>query len=94
MKMMPGIPKELRSAEIDERELAKVEAIICSMTIDERRDPTVINGSRRLRIAQGSGTTTRDVNGLLKQFKTMRQMMKSIGKGKRPQLPVGGMGGF
>ncbi len=93
MKMMPGIPKELKSAEIDERELSKVEAIICSMTVEERRDPTLINGSRRLRIAQGSGTTTRDVNGLLKQFKQMRQMMRSIGKGKRPQLPAG-MGGF
>ena len=58
MKMMPGMPKELRKAEIDEGELGRVEAIICSMTPAERRDPTLINGSRRVRIAKGSGTTT------------------------------------
>ncbi|MGH9033300.1 MAG: signal recognition particle protein, partial [Acidimicrobiia bacterium] len=60
--MLPGVPKELRQTEVDEGELAKVEAIICSMTPQERRRPSVINGSRRLRIARGSGTTTRDVN--------------------------------
>ena len=67
--MMPGMPKELKNAEIDEGELARVEAIICSMTPAERRDPSLINGSRRLRIAKGSGTTTQEVNALLKQFK-------------------------
>jgi signal recognition particle subunit SRP54 len=91
--MLPGIPKELKKAEIDERELARVEAIIRSMTPAERRNPQVINGSRRLRIAQGSGTTTSDVNQLLKQFKEMQKMMKTLGRlpmGKRgrvPQLP-------
>jgi signal recognition particle subunit SRP54 len=90
--MLPGVPKELRQTEVDEGELAKVEAIICSMTPQERRRPAVINGSRRLRIARGSGTTTQDVNALLKQFKTVQQLMRQMSKGKMPkglpQLPV------
>ena len=87
MKMMPGMPKELKNTELDEGEIDRVEAIICSMTPAERRDPTVINGSRRLRIAQGSGTSTSEVNALLKQFKQVQQMMKSLtGGGKRPKL--------
>jgi signal recognition particle subunit SRP54 len=87
MKMMPGMPKELKDTELDEGEIDRVEAIICSMTPAERRDPTVINGSRRLRIAQGSGTSTSEVNALLKQFKQVQQMMKALtGGGKRPKL--------
>ncbi len=89
--MMPGIPKELRGASVDEGELAKVEAIICAMTPGERRDPATVNGSRRLRIARGSGTTTHDVNALLKQFKMVRQLMRQVASGKRPQLPVPGL---
>jgi signal recognition particle subunit SRP54 len=89
--MLPGMPKELRDAEVDEGELAKVEAIICSMTPAERREPATVTGSRRLRIARGSGTTTRDVNALLKQFKTVRQLMRQVASGKRPQLPVPGL---
>jgi signal recognition particle subunit SRP54 len=89
--MMPGIPKELKNAEVDEGELAKVEAIICSMTPAERREPATVNGSRRLRIARGSGTTTADVNALLKQFKMVRQLMRQVASGKRPQLPVPGL---
>jgi signal recognition particle subunit SRP54 len=91
--MLPGIPKELKKAEIDDRELARVEAIIRSMTPEERRDPSKINGSRRLRIANGSGMATSDVNQLLKQFKDVQKMMKMVGKGpkgmrgKGPQLP-------
>jgi signal recognition particle subunit SRP54 len=84
--MLPGVPKELKNADVDERELARVEAIICSMTAEERREPTIINGSRRLRIARGSGTTTADVNAMLKQFKMVQGMMKQMmkpGKGKR-----------
>jgi len=81
----------LKSAEVDEGELAKVEAIICSMTPRERREPALINGSRRLRIARGSGTTTSDVNTLLKQFKVVQQMMRSVAKGKKPRLPLPGM---
>ena len=79
--MMPGMPKELRNANIDEGELARVEAMIRSMTPAERQEPTVINGSRRLRIANGSGTSTSEVNALLKQFKEMQRMMSAMGLG-------------
>ncbi|HZR12129.1 MAG TPA: signal recognition particle protein [Acidimicrobiia bacterium] len=91
VKMMPGLPKELKQTEVDESEIARVEAIICSMTPEERREPSVINGSRRLRIAQGSGTTTQDVNALLKQFKMVQQVMKSVAAGKRPKMPIPGL---
>jgi signal recognition particle subunit SRP54 len=76
--MLPGIPKELKNANIDDSELSRVEAIIHSMTLEERRDPSLINGSRRLRIANGSGRTTSEVNLLLKQFKEMQRMMKQF----------------
>ena len=89
--MLPGVPKELKKAEIDDREIARVEAIIKSMTPAERRDPSLMNGSRRLRVANGSGVTTSDVNQLLKQFKEMQKIMRLVGKGGRgkgipPQL--------
>ncbi|HEY8094004.1 MAG TPA: signal recognition particle protein [Acidimicrobiales bacterium] len=94
--MMPGVPKELKNVNIDDNELRRVEAIICSMTGDERRKPDLINGSRRLRIANGSGTTTGEVNRLVKQFQEMQKLMKRMGglgskKGKRrmPSLPPG-----
>jgi signal recognition particle subunit SRP54 len=87
--MLPGMPKELKNAEVDDHEIARVEAIICAMTPAERRDPSIINGSRRLRIARGSGVTTQDVNGLLKQFKMVQQMMRGAAKGKMPKLPIG-----
>jgi signal recognition particle subunit SRP54 len=80
--MLPGIPKELKNAQIDDRELGRVEAIIRSMTPQERQDPDTINGSRRLRIANGSGSTTSEVNLLLKQFKEAQKMMNSMGFGK------------
>ena len=89
--MLPGLPKELRKAQVDDGEMARVEAIICSMTSEERRNPAVINGSRRLRIARGSGTTTQEVNAMLKQFKAVQQMMRSVAQGKRPQLRVPGL---
>jgi signal recognition particle subunit SRP54 len=89
--MLPGLPKEMRQAELDEGELARVEAIICSMTPSERRDPTIVNGSRRLRIARGSGTGTHDVNNLLKQFKMVRQLVRQAAKGKRSRLPIPGL---
>ena len=85
--------KELKKAEIDDREIARVEAIIKSMTPEERRDPSIMNGSRRLRVANGSGVTTSDVNALLKQFKDMQKMMRMLGrgggggKGRGPRLP-------
>jgi signal recognition particle subunit SRP54 len=89
MKMLPGMPKELKGAEVDEGQLARIEAIIRSMTPAERKDPSLIGGSRRLRIAKGSGTSTQDVNALLKQFKVVQQMMRSMAGGKRPKLPAG-----
>ena len=79
VKMMPGVPKELRNQDIDDRELARVEGIIHSMTIAERRDPKLIDGSRKLRIATGAGVTTSEVNALLKQFGEMQKMMKGFG---------------
>jgi signal recognition particle subunit SRP54 len=89
--MLPGIPKELKNAEIDEKEIGRIEAIIRSMTPEERREPQIMNGSRRLRVAQGSGTTTNEVNQLLKQFKDMQKMMRMFGKGGggkgRPRIP-------
>ena len=78
---MPGMPKELRNQEIDDRELARIEGIIHSMTPAERSDPKIINGSRRQRIATGSGVTVSEVNALLKQFGQMQKMMKGLGGG-------------
>jgi signal recognition particle subunit SRP54 len=77
--MIPGMPKELRNTEIDEGELGRVEAIIRSMTLQERRQPDLIDGSRRQRIADGSGTSTSEVNALLGQFREMQKMMKRFG---------------
>ncbi|HUV57171.1 MAG TPA: signal recognition particle protein [Acidimicrobiales bacterium] len=93
MKLMPGVTKEMRSAanNVDEGELNRVEAIIRSMTPRERRDPNIIDGSRRSRIAGGSGTTVNAVNQLLKQFTEMRKMMRQMSGGGMPSLP-GGMG--
>lgn len=79
--MIPGmssIKNKLQGAEFDEKELKRTEAIICSMTRKERRDPAIINGSRRKRIAAGSGTRVQDVNKLLKQFVEARKMMKRL----------------
>ena len=97
--MLPGMPKEVRNAEIDDREITRIEAIIRSMTPAERRKPDLINGSRRGRIAKGAGVTSSDVNNLLKQFKQVQQMMRSMGggrgkKGKRPKLPMGDIPGL
>jgi len=82
--MMPGVPKELKNAELDEGQLGKVEAIIRSMTPIERADPTVIDGSRRTRIASGSGTQPGDVSQLVKQFREMQKMMKRMPGFARP----------
>jgi signal recognition particle subunit SRP54 len=90
MKLMPGMSKEVRAAadQIDDREVNRVEAIVRSMTPAERGEPATIDGSRRLRIARGSGTSTQDVNQLLKQFKEMQKLMRGAGG---PGAP-GGMG--
>ena len=91
VKMIPGLGSQLKGVEIDERELARVEAMVLSMTLKERRMPHLIDGSRRKRIAAGSGTTVQQVNQLLQARKQMEKMMKQLGKGKMPKLP--GMAG-
>ena len=79
MGMLPGVPKELRDGAIGDDQVKVVEAIIRSMTPEERRHPDIINGSRRSRIAKGSGTQVADVNRLIKQFSEMQKMMKRMG---------------
>ena len=79
MGMMPGIPKEMKNAEIPEDQVKRTEAIIYSMTPQERAKPELIDGSRRVRISKGSGTTVADVNRLVKQFSEMKKMMKQMG---------------
>jgi signal recognition particle subunit SRP54 len=87
MKMIPGLGNQLKDVEIDERQLARVEAIVLSMTPKERSMPHLIDGSRRARIAAGCGQTIQDVNKLLSARKQMEKMMKQMGKGKMPTLP-------
>jgi signal recognition particle subunit SRP54 len=88
LAMIPGVPKQLKNQQIDERELDRVEAIIRSMTLDERRLPEIINGSRRKRIAAGSGTSVQAVNQLISRFKQMQKMMKQLASGKKmPNIP-------
>ncbi len=84
LAMLPGIPKELRDADIDEKQIDRINAIVTSMTKEERRNPKILNASRRIRIAKGSGNTVQDINRFMDQFEQMRKMMKSMmsGKGK------------
>jgi len=84
--MIPGMGKELRGVKVDEREFDRIQAIILSMTPEERRRPELIKGSRRLRIAQGSGTNVQAVKALIKQFEQMRKLMKVVASGKTPDL--------
>ncbi len=79
VSMLPGMPKEVRNANIDDADITRIEAIITSMTLEEREEPHIINGSRRSRIAKGSGTAVTDVNNLLKQFSEMQKLFKSSG---------------
>ncbi|MGC8795883.1 signal recognition particle protein [Thermodesulfovibrio sp.] len=87
LSMLPGANKILKEIKIDEKEFVKVEAIINSMTPEERRNPKILNASRRIRIAKGSGTTVTDVNRLIKQFNEMKKMMKQLKHGKGFKLP-------
>jgi signal recognition particle subunit SRP54 len=80
LEMIPGVGKALRGATLDPKAMARVEAMILSMTPEERRSPQIINGSRRKRIAQGSGSSIQDLNRMLKQFDQMRKMLKSMDK--------------
>jgi signal recognition particle subunit SRP54 len=84
LDMIPGMGQQLKGVDVNQAEsqLKKTEAIIHSMTVAERRDPDVLNGSRKRRIARGSGTTVQDVNVLIKQFREMQRMMKQIGGGR------------
>ena len=85
MGMLPGMPKEMKDAQVGDDQVKLTEAIIRSMTPQERRQPDIINGSRRSRIALGSGTQVADVNRLIKQFSEMQKMMKRMGGLAKPQ---------
>jgi signal recognition particle subunit SRP54 len=104
LAMLPGIPKEIRDVDIDDSQMGRVEAIVLSMTKQERQNPDIIDGARRRRIAAGSGHDVQAVNQLIKQFADMRKMMKQMMKGGgklppgfggdmpggMPELPLGG----
>ena len=88
LKMLPGVnTKMLKQAKVDPKRMAHIEAIVLSMTPEERRTPSVINGSRRSRIARGSGRPVSEVNKLLDQFREMQKMMKKMSGGGRPGMP-------
>ena len=89
MKMIPGVDTSMIDMAQAEKEMKKVESIIFSMTLQERRDPKVLNGSRKIRIAKGSGVEVPDINRLIKQFEQMRQMMKMFNSGGIPGLGGG-----
>jgi signal recognition particle subunit SRP54 len=93
--MIPGVGKAIKDMDIDDDAFKGIEAIIHSMTPAERKDPDIINGSRRKRIASGSGTTIQEVNRLLKQFEDTRKMMKMMsgGAGKNMARMMGAMRG-
>ncbi|WP_332630691.1 signal recognition particle protein [Halalkalibacter flavus] len=96
LNMMPGMNKKgMKDLKVDDKQIGKVEAIVRSMTKKEKQDPSIMNASRRRRIAKGSGTTIQDVNRLLKQFEDMKKMMKQMtgmtsGKGKKRGKGLGG----
>ena len=90
LAMVPGIPKEIRDADIDEKQIYRIDAIITSMTKEERRNPKILNASRRQRIAKGSGNSVQDINRFINQFQEMQKMMKSMmngQNGKYPKIP-------
>jgi signal recognition particle subunit SRP54 len=91
MGMIPGMGKAIKDMDIDDDAFKHVEAIIYSMTPLEREDPSVINGTRRKRIADGSGTSIQEVNRLLKQFAETRKMMRMVSQGKNVQRAMSGM---
>jgi signal recognition particle subunit SRP54 len=86
LKMMPGAGQMMGDLKVDERDIDRIQAIITSMTPEERANPDIIKGSRRRRIAQGSGTTVQAVNQLLKQFGQMKKMMRQLQSGRMPNL--------
>ena len=92
--MVPGIPKEIRDAEIDEKQVDRINAIITSMTKQERRNPKILNASRRKRIAQGSGNKVEDINRFMNQFEQMQKMMKKMTNNKGRMQSLKGMNNF
>ena len=87
LKMMPGLGgQQLSGLQVDDRDLDRIQAIITSMTAEERANPGLLNGSRRRRIARGSGTSVQAVNQLVKQFGQMQKMMRQLAGGKMPSL--------
>ena len=88
LKMIPGIGSKIKDLKVDEKQLIKIEAIINSMTPEERQNPHIINGSRKRRIARGSGTTIMDVNKVLKQYKEMKKLMKKMKKSGKMKFPM------
>ena len=84
--MIPGLGAQMRGLKVDDKDMSRIEAIVLSMTPEERRRPEIIKGSRRLRIAKGSGTSVQAVNQLIKQFGQMQKMMRSLSQGKMPDL--------
>jgi signal recognition particle subunit SRP54 len=86
LSLVPGLGKQMQGVPVDEKALDYARAIVLSMTPEERNRPELINGSRRARIARGSGTSVQQVNQLLTGRKQMEKMMKQIGKGKMPNL--------
>jgi signal recognition particle subunit SRP54 len=90
MNMIPGMSKMLKDVDISDKDLRKVEAIIFSMTPDERKNPDLINLSRKKRISRGCGRTMEDLNNFIKQFNQMRDLMHKVSNGGFPGMP--GMG--
>jgi signal recognition particle subunit SRP54 len=96
MSKLPGMDKQLKNVDIDDRQIDRLEAIILSMTPEERQKPSLINPSRKRRIAAGSGMKVEDVNRLIKQFETTKKMVRSIKgkKGSRRRMNFGAMPGM
>jgi signal recognition particle subunit SRP54 len=99
VEMLPGVGKALKEARqagqsVDEKQFKRIEAIIQSMTAEERRRPEILGGSRKRRIASGSGTSAAEINQLLTQFRQMQGMMKQFSKGMPGMPRLGGLGGL
>lgn len=94
LDMIPGVGKKMKGLKVDESELSRIEAIICSMTPGERMNPRIIDGSRRKRIARGSGVRIQEVNALVKQFEQVRKMLRMFNTKKGKQMNIPGFKGL